>query len=313
MIKGIDISNHQPSVDFNSLKNSVQVVIMKATEGVTYKDPLLESHYQKAKAVDFPVGFYHFMSEGSSPSEQALAFYNAIKNKQYEIIPTLDIETNSQGRNAYQITDRCLEFLAKFKELSGIDCMIYTGGYFGRDNLDNRIKGYKAWIAHYGVNTPMETGFSNVVGHQYTSSGSVYGVNGNVDLNNFNEGIFINKVSIEAPTVSQAGQNTYNGYVSGELIQQLQAEINKQFSKGLAVDGLIGPKTLGALPTVRQGAKGNITFVIQELLKRKGYKINSDGAFGPITDSSIKQFQSNIGISADGVVGPVTWRKLLLA
>jgi GH25 family lysozyme M1 (1,4-beta-N-acetylmuramidase) len=312
-MKGIDISNHQPSVDFNALKNSVEVVIMKATEGITYLDSKLGEHYQGAKAAGFPVGFYHFMSEGTSPSEQAVAFYNAIKDKQYEILPCLDIETNNRNRTASQITDRCLEFLAKFKELSGLDCMIYTGGYFGRDNLDNRIKRYKAWIAHYGVNTPMKTGFSNVVGHQYTSGGSVYGINGNVDLNNFNEGIFINKVSIEAPTISQAGQNTYNGYVSGELIQQLQAEINKQFSKGLAVDGLIGPKTLGSLPIVRQGAKGNITFVIQELLKRKGYNINSDGVFGPITDSSIKQFQSSTGISADGVVGPITWSKLLLA
>lgn len=211
MLKGIDISNYQPSVDFNALKNSVQVVIMKATEGTTYLDPKLESHYQGAKAAGFPVGFYHFMSEKTSPSEQATFFYNAIKDKQFEINTVLDIETNSQNRTAYQITDRCLEFLAKFKELSGLDCIIYTGGYFGRDNLDNRIKAYKAWIAHYGVNSPMETGFYNVVGHQYTSSGSVYGINGNVDLNNFTDGIFINR-NIEIPKEDTKTQQVENRY-----------------------------------------------------------------------------------------------------
>jgi len=116
---------------------------------------------------------------------------------------------------------------------------------------------------------------------------------------------------VEKPV--QASNNTFNGYVAGGLIEQLQAEINKQFGKGLAVDGLIGPKTLAELPIVREGAKGNITFVIQELLKKKGYNINSDGAFGPITDSTVKQFQSNVGIGSDGIVGPVTWKKLLEA
>jgi GH25 family lysozyme M1 (1,4-beta-N-acetylmuramidase) len=312
-MKGIDISNHQPNIDFNALKNSVQVVIMKATEGISYVDPKLESHYQGAKSVGFPVGFYHYFSEKTSPSQQAEEFYAAIKNKQYEIIPVLDVEDNNQGKSASQITDRCLEFLNRFKELSGLDCMVYTGGYFGRDNLDSRIKGYKAWIAHYGVNTPMETGFSNVVGHQYTSSGSVQGINGNVDLNNFTDSIFFGATPIKAPTSSQGSYNSYNGYVSGGLIEQLQAEINKQFNKGLAVDGLIGPKTLAELPIVKQGAKGNITFVIQELLRKKGFNLNSDGAFGPITDSTVKQFQSNIGIGSDGIVGPITWKKLLEA
>lgn len=299
MIKGIDISNHQPSVDFNALKNSVQVVIMKATEGVTYKDPLLESHYQGAKAAGFQVGFYHFMSESSSPSQQAEAFYNAIKDKQYEILPCLDIETNNQNRSASQITDRCLEFLNKFKELSGIDCMVYTGGYFGRDNLDKRIKSYKAWIAHYGVSSPMSTGFNEIVGHQYTSSGNLHGINGNVDLNNFTEGIFINS----QPIVEQPRQQINTGDSS---IRTLQQEINSQFTAGLVVDGIPGPKTLAAAPLVKEGAQGNITRWIQGKVGT-----SADGVFGPNTKQAVKNYQASRGLSTDGIVGQNTWRKLL--
>jgi hypothetical protein len=124
----------------------------------------------------------------------------------------------------------------------------------------------------------------------------------------------LNGIQASNPSpASPQSQNTYNGYVAGGLIEQLQAEINKQFGKGLAVDGLIGPKTLAELPIVKQGAKGNITFVVQELLKKKGFNLNSDGAFGPITDSTVKQFQSNVGIGSDGIVGPITWKKLLEA
>lgn len=190
-MKGIDISNHNGDIDFNKVKSDgIEVVIIKATEGVDYRDNMLEKNYNGALG-KFNIGFYHFMSEKTSPSQQACDFYNAIKDKQYNVLPCLDIEVNSYGRSAKEITDRCIEFINKFKELSGKSVMIYTGGYFGRDLLDSRIKSYPAWIAHYGVNTPMETGFNNVVGHQYTETGRVNGINGNVDMNNFTDKVLL--------------------------------------------------------------------------------------------------------------------------
>lgn len=46
--------------------------------------------------LDFNIGFYHFFSERTSPTRQAEDFYNAIKDKEYNIIPVLDVETNTQ-------------------------------------------------------------------------------------------------------------------------------------------------------------------------------------------------------------------------
>ena len=192
-MKGIDISSHNGNVDFLQIKNNgVQAIYIKATEGVNFVDSKFKENADKAQASGLYFGFYHFMSEKTSPTQQAIDFYNTIKGYKYTLIPCLDIETNNLGRNATQISDRCIEFLNKFKELSGIDCIIYTGGYFGRDNLDNRVKKYKGWIAHYGVSTPMATGF-NVVGHQYSETGKVGGVGGNCDMNNFNDGILLQK------------------------------------------------------------------------------------------------------------------------
>ncbi|AUM99579.1 GH25 family lysozyme [Clostridium botulinum] len=193
MAKGIDISMHNGSINFGAVKsNGIEVVIIKATEGVNYVDPYLNTHYNGAKAQNIDIGFYHFMSEKTSPIQQAIDFWNTIKGKQFNVLPCLDIETNNMGRSQRLISDRCIEFLEKFKSLSGYNCLIYTGGYFGRDNLDSRVKKYPGWIAHYGVEKPMQTGFS-VVGHQYTETGRVNGISGNVDLNNFTDKIFINK------------------------------------------------------------------------------------------------------------------------
>lgn len=189
-MKGIDISMHNGTVDFNKVKEAgISAVYIKATEGVSYVDPSYKTYLNGIKNTGLLYGMYHFMSEKTSPTQQAIDFYNAIKDTGYTLIPCLDIESNTLGRTATEITDRCLEFLNKFYELTKQECVIYTGGYFGRDMLDSRIKGYKAWIAHYGVSTPMKTGFSNVVGHQYTEEGSVKGINGNVDLNNFTDEI----------------------------------------------------------------------------------------------------------------------------
>lgn len=296
-MKGIDISNNNKNVDFDRVKAvGIEVVIMKATEGVDYKDTKVEEYYSNAKG-KFNIGFYHFMSERTSPSQQAIDFYNVIKDKEFNVLPCLDIENNKLGRSASQITDRCIEFLNKFKELSGYDCMIYTGGYFGRDNLDSRIKGYPGWIAHYGVSEPMETGFK-VVGHQYTETGFIDGV-GKVDLNNFTDGIFIsNPVKVAAKVEN--------------WISKLQAECNNQGYSNQVVDGLQGPNTLKGCPVVKEGAKGDITKLLQEKLVSLGYNTNGiDGIFGNATYNAVRQFQRANNLFIDGVVGKNTWSKLL--
>ncbi|MGJ8755352.1 glycosyl hydrolase [Clostridium botulinum] len=256
MAKGIDISMHNGSINFGAVKSAgVSAVIIKATEGVQYIDPFLNQHYQGAKAQNLNIGFYHFMSEKTDPSQQAIDFWNAIKGKQFNIIPTLDIETNNQGRSQSQISDRCIQFLLKFKSLSGYNCMVYTGGFFGRDNLDSRVKKYPGWIAHYGVDKPMTTGF-NVVGHQYTEDGHINGVNTRVDMNNFTDGIFIGskntiqetkEMKIQKMLVTigyPIGSSSIYGIIGNGTITAIKAF---QRDCNLTVDGIVGTNTLDRL------------------------------------------------------------------
>jgi GH25 family lysozyme M1 (1,4-beta-N-acetylmuramidase) len=192
ILKGIDISVHNGDINFDTVKKAgVDVVIMKATEGVDYIDPYLEKNYNKLKDKGLNIGFYHFMSEKTDPAQQAEDFYNAIKDKNYNVTPILDVETDKQNRNSKELTDRVLSFLKRFEELSGYKCIIYTNPYFANDNLDSRLQGYQCWIAHYGVTTPMKTNIwaSNYVGHQYTDNGQVNGINGAVNLSNFTQSI----------------------------------------------------------------------------------------------------------------------------
>lgn len=117
-----------------------------------------------------------------------------------------------------------------------------------------------------------------------------------------------NVTVIEKPvnTPSQVKQKNDN------WVSRLQAECNKQGFSNQVVDGIAGPNTLKGCPTVRQGARGNITKLIQERLVTLEYNTNGvDGIFGNGTKNAVIAFQKSKGLSADGIVGANTWRKLL--
>jgi peptidoglycan hydrolase-like protein with peptidoglycan-binding domain len=51
---------------------------------------------------------------------------------------------------------------------------------------------------------------------------------------------------------------------------------------------------------------------LQQLLQARGFNVAVDGIFGPVTEGAVKDFQQSKGLSADGIVGPQTWPKLIV-
>ena len=97
-----------------------------------------------------------------------------------------------------------------------------------------------------------------------------------------------------------------------DWVRRLQQECNNQGFSKQKVDGIAGPATLAGCPTLRKGASGNITKLLQEKLVTLGYSTNGvDGIFGIGTYSAVREFQKTRGLSIDGIVGQNTWRKLL--
>ncbi|WP_317633425.1 peptidoglycan-binding protein [Streptomyces sp. SCSIO ZS0520] len=85
-----------------------------------------------------------------------------------------------------------------------------------------------------------------------------------------------------------------------------------QQSKGYAADGVIGAETWpGLISTVREGDSGDAVAAAQTALNKFGYGLAVDGQFGAGTASAVTRFQSDKGLSADGIVGPETWQNLL--
>ena len=91
-----------------------------------------------------------------------------------------------------------------------------------------------------------------------------------------------------------------------------------QMFNGLTADGIIGRQTWAKLlllnpesTVLSSGKNGSEVYFLQEKLNSKLYPTLVDGIFGSGTDTQVKAFQRESGLSADGVVGPLTWSKIL--
>ena len=94
------------------------------------------------------------------------------------------------------------------------------------------------------------------------------------------------------------------------------AVLSFQRAHHLAADGVVGARTWAALlVTLQEGSTGYAVRAVQDQMnyrgRRFGYSLAGDGVFGPTTRLAVLAFQAAGGITADGVVGPVTWHALV--
>lgn len=61
---------------------------------------------------------------------------------------------------------------------------------------------------------------------------------------------------------------------------------------------------------LKRGMRGEGVKYLQWMLTQKGFATAIDGAFGPSTESAVKNFQKETGLEVDGIVGQNTWRML---
>lgn len=115
-------------------------------------------------------------------------------------------------------------------------------------------------------------------------------------------------------TGTSSSANTSSASKSIAWVEELQSECNAQGLSKQVVDGIAGPITLKGCPTLKAKSKGNITKIMQARIIVAGYsmpKYGADGDFGDETKVAVKKYQAAKGLADDGIVGPLTWSKLL--
>ena len=67
----------------------------------------------------------------------------------------------------------------------------------------------------------------------------------------------------------------------------------------------------GQHPILRNGSEGPDVVILQNELIEAGFKVDTDGDFGPNTEEAVRAFQASQGLDVDGVVGESTWNALV--
>lgn len=181
-IKGIDVSHWQGAIDWAKVKtDGVIFAFIKATQGTSYsKEDYFRNNAPRALGSGIHVGAYHYgvFSTVQEAKAEAAYFLSVIKDFKLTYPVVLDLEENKKGASKDQLTDAAIVFLEAL-ENAGYFAMLYTGKSFLETQLDEaRLKPYALWVARYNSFLGRSADI-----WQFTSSGSVNGISGNVDVN----------------------------------------------------------------------------------------------------------------------------------
>lgn len=188
--RGIDVSHWQGTIDWSKVKaDGVTFAFIKATQGTTFVDPKFNANAKSAKAAGLLIGAYHFV-DATSPEtaqKQARHFVRTIQaaGAKFDLPPVMDYENNPAGLSKAQINAVAAAFLNEVERLAGIVPIIYTGNAFAQ-HFEQALGKYPLWIARYSSNVPYDVpAWKRWDFWQYSDSGKVAGIAGNVDLNEF--------------------------------------------------------------------------------------------------------------------------------
>lgn len=192
---GIDVSKWQGNINWTSVKNSgVEFAIIRvgyrgSVTGQIVMDPYFYQNVEGALKNGIHVGIYFFSMARNEieAREEALWTVNAIKKYRINYPVAFDLESFGQDRLAgvsnEQLNRNANAFLSQIQS-SGYQAMHYGskstfGPIWNMSNLNN----YKIWLAHYTNNGVQSSYTGKYNMWQYTSKGTVPGINGYVDMN----------------------------------------------------------------------------------------------------------------------------------
>lgn len=192
-IKGIDVSYWQQNIDWKKVKDSgVNFCYIKTSEGNT-KEPEALKQGPGAKAAGLHIGYYHFASLNdpnvvNDADIEAVVFDSAMKLlPKHDLIPVLDIETNKSNLSPDLVSRWINEFVTKMAQLGHHRIMIYSYTPFVDQHfpINHNFGNMPLWLAQYrDVDYPkMPHGWTSYSVWQYSATGNVPGIKGNVDLN----------------------------------------------------------------------------------------------------------------------------------
>lgn len=192
---GIDVSVFQGDIDWDAVKNDgIDFVMLRVgyrgygQKGIMGKDDKFDSNYEGAKKAGLKVGAYFFSqaTNESEAREEAAFVLDAVRDcpldypiaYDWEFVDNDEARTN--GMTSEDITVCAKAFCEAIKSAGKVPVIYFNceTGYFNYDLP--QVKDYGFWLAEY-YDTP--SFYYNYKMWQYSKTGSVDGISGDVDMN----------------------------------------------------------------------------------------------------------------------------------
>lgn len=187
---GIDVSHHQGIIDWKAVADSgVEFAIIRLGYrglggGELHADDYVQENLQGARSAGLKIGAYFFSQAVSvaEAREEAACALQLLDGLPLELPLVFDWEQETRNADVdiHTATDCAIAFCEDVKA-AGYDPMVYFNSYQAQHLMDmERLEDYPWWLAMYDVRAEFPCRMDL---WQYTNTGSVPGIDGNVDIN----------------------------------------------------------------------------------------------------------------------------------
>lgn len=250
--QGIDVSEWQGDIDFRKVRAAgIEMVYIRSSQGFSYEDSKFERNYTEAKKYGLKVGVYHYVTARTEEEarEQARFFISVVCKKEIDCKIAMDFESFGNLSKS-EINKVALAFLKEAERLCNKELIVYSNTYTARNIFSGEITKYPLWVAQYEVDNPSSNGnWSTWEGWQYTSTGRVNGISGNVDRDQYTKNILMDGNSqiphVDRPNNPKEDRILYK-IQKGDTLSEIAQKFNTTVSHLAEINNIKNPNLIYA-------------------------------------------------------------------
>lgn len=179
-MKLIDVSHHNGVIDWGAVKGSVDGAIIRCGFGdniAAQDDKEWERNADECTRLGIPFGAYLYSYAESDAQARSEADHMLRLVKEYKLSFPVYLDLEQAGTESY--APKGAQIFCSIMEQAGYYTGVYANQNWWQSYLTSLGDRYTKWVARYSTSKPA---ISCDI-WQYTSNGSVPGINGNADLN----------------------------------------------------------------------------------------------------------------------------------
>ena len=188
-IPGIDVSKWNGTVNWSQVAAAgTGFVFIRVSDGLGYPDGTFATNWAEAKVHGIARGAYQLFRSDENPVDEADYLINTMGPlERYDLPPVIDVET-ADGQSPVTIATNVGTWIGHVESALGVTPIIYTNTSFWLASVgSSTFADHPLWIANWDVTCPnLPTPWTNWQFWQHSSTGTVSGISGNVDLDWFN-------------------------------------------------------------------------------------------------------------------------------